>query len=74
MSSFSRSLSAPRREALRSSLPDTVNLLKNRRASDIAPSDIDDYIRLEGFEWNGGSLRHTDVGHNVGQQVTAGLS
>ena len=74
MSSFSRSLSAPRREALRSSLLDTVNLLKKRRAADIAPSDIDDYISLEWFEWNGGSLRLTDVGHNVCKQVTAGLS
>ncbi|KQW00759.1 hypothetical protein [Rhizobacter sp. Root1221] len=74
MSPFSRSLSAPRREALRSSLLDTVNLLKKRRAADIAPSDIDDYISLEWFEWNGGSLRLTDVGQNVCKQVTAGLS
>ena len=73
MSPFSRSLSASRREALRSSLPNTVNLLKNRRAADIAPSDIDDYISLEWFEWNGGTLRLTDVGHNVCKQVTAGL-
>ena len=74
MSPFSRSLSASRREALRSSLLNTVNLLKNRRAADIAPSDIDDYISLEWFEWNGGTLRLTDVGHNVCKQVTAGLS
>lgn len=74
MSPFSRSLSASRREALRSSLLNTVNLLKNRRAADIAPSDIEDYISLEWFEWNGGTLRLTDVGHNVCKQVTAGLS
>ena len=74
MSPFSRSLSAPRRGALRSSLLDTVNLLKKRRAADIAPSDIDDYISLEWFEWNGGSLRLTDVGQNVCKQVTAGLT
>ena len=71
---LSSSLSEPRREALRSSLLDTVDLLKKRRASDIAPSDIDDYITLDWFEWNGGSLRLTDVGRNVCKQVTAGLA
>jgi len=71
---LSSSLSEPRREALRNALLDTVDLLKKRRASDIAPSDIDDYIALDWFEWNGGSLRLTDVGHNVCKQVTAGLA
>jgi len=74
MSPFSHSLSASRRDALRSSLPDTVNLLKNRRAADIAPCDIEDYISLEWFEWNGGTLRLTHVGQNECKQVTAGLS
>lgn len=71
---LSSSLSEPRREALRNALLDTVDLLKKRRASDIAPSDIDDYIALDWFEWNGGSLRLTDVGRNVCKQVTAGLT
>lgn len=71
---LSSSLSEPRREALRNALLDTVDLLKKRRASDIAPSDIEDYIALDWFEWNGGSLRLTDVGRNVCKQVTAGLS
>ncbi|CAN7462852.1 hypothetical protein [Rhizobacter sp. LjRoot28] len=70
----SRSLPAPRREALRSSLLATVTLLKNRRAADIAPSDIEDYVTLEWFEWNGGNLRLTDVGVNVCKQMTAGIS
>jgi len=74
MSPFSRSLSASRREELRGSLLDTVKLLKNRRAADIAPSDIDDYIGLEWFEWNGGTLRLTDLGQNVCKQLSAGLS
>ena len=71
---LSSSLSEPRREALRNALLDTVDLLKKRRASDIAPTDIEDYIALDWFEWNGGSLRLTDVGCNVCKQVTAGLA
>lgn len=71
---LSSSLPQPRREALRNALLDTVDLLKKRRASDIAPSDIEDYIALDWFEWNGGSLRLTDVGRNVCKQVTAGLA
>jgi hypothetical protein len=70
---LSSSLSQPRRQALRSSLLDTVDLLKKRRASDIASIDIDDYVTLEWFEWNGGNLQLTDVGRNVCKQVTAGL-
>ena len=73
MTPQARSLPEPRREALRSSLLNTVSLLKKRRASDIAPSDIDDYVTLEWFEWNGGSLRLTDVGQNVCKQMTARL-
>lgn len=70
----SRALPEPRREALRTALPGTVDLLKQRRAADIAPVDIEDYIRLDWFEWNGGSLRLTDVGRNVCKQVAAGLA
>lgn len=71
---LSSSLPEPRREALRSTLLDTVELLKKRRAGDIAPLDLEDYLTLEWIEWNGGSLRLTDVGRNVCKQVTAGLA
>lgn len=68
------SLPEPRLEALRHTLLDTVDLLKKRRAADIAPTDMADYLTLEWFEWNGGNLRLTDVGQNVCKQVSAGIA
>ena len=65
--------SSPRREALRDALPTTVELLRRRRAADIAERDIDDYVALNWLEWNGGGLRLTDVGENVCKQLAAQL-
>lgn len=58
-----------RREALRDQLPATVDLLKRCRASEIAESDIDDYVLLNWLEWNGGGLRLTVTGENVCRQM-----
>ena len=65
--------SSSRREALRDALPTTVELLRRRRASDIAERDIDDYVALNWLEWNGGGLRLTAVGENVCKQMAAQL-
>lgn len=63
--------SPARRDALRDALPVTVELLRRRRASDIAERDIDDYVALNWLEWNGGGLRLTAVGENVCKQLAA---
>lgn len=60
-----------RREALRESLPATVDLLRQRRACEVEESVIDDYVTLNWLEWNGGSLRLTTVGSNVCAQLKA---
>lgn len=57
-----------RREALRLALPGTADLLARRRASEIDADDIDDYVRLNWLEWNGGGLRLTTTGDNVCRQ------
>jgi hypothetical protein len=62
-----------RREALRSKLLGTVDLLKRRRAGEISERDIDDYVALNWLEWNGGGLRLTTTGLNVCKQLTDGL-
>jgi hypothetical protein len=62
-----------RQEALRSTLLSTVDLLKRRRAGDIAESDIDAYVALNWLEWNGGGLRLTTTGDNVCKQLTSRL-
>jgi hypothetical protein len=64
-----RTPAVPRREALRGTLPDTVNLLRQHRAGEIAETDIDDYVALNWLEWNGGSLRLTVTGDNVCKQL-----
>jgi hypothetical protein len=58
-------LDIPRREALRGKLPANVSLLKQRRAGEIAPVDIADYVALHWLEWQGGSLKLTTTGENV---------
>jgi hypothetical protein len=58
-------------EALRDALLDTVSLLKQRRAGDIAAGYIDGYVALNWLEWNGGGLRLTTVGDNVCKQLLA---
>jgi hypothetical protein len=61
--------SDPRREALRAALPATADLLKRRRAAEISPADIDDYVAMNWLEWNGGGLRLTTTGDNVCKQL-----
>ena len=46
-----------RHENLRDALPSTVELLKRRRASDIADGYIDGYVQLNWLEWNGGDRK-----------------
>jgi hypothetical protein len=65
--------SSARRDALRDALPTTVELLRRRRAADIAERDIDDYVALNWLEWNGGGLRLTAVGENVCKQLSSQL-
>ncbi len=61
---------ALRREILREALPASLALLHRRRASEIAPGYIDDYVALRWLEWHGGSLRITVVGENICQQLS----
>jgi hypothetical protein len=50
-----------------------VQLLKQRRCSDIADGYVDGYVALNWMEWNGGSLQLTVTGDNVRRQLTSGL-
>jgi hypothetical protein len=63
-----------RREALRAELLATVDLLKRRRAADIASAAIDDYVTLNWLEWHGGSLRLTTTGENLCKHMTSMLA
>jgi hypothetical protein len=58
-----------RREQLRQDLPRTVDYLRRCRADLIRPHDIDAYVLFGWLEWQGGSLRLTETGHNVCAQV-----
>jgi len=58
-------------EALREGLLSTVDLLKRRRAGDIAAGYIDGYVALNWMEWNGGGLRLTTIGDNICKQLIA---
>jgi hypothetical protein len=60
---------ALRRELLRDELPLSIDMLRRRRCSEIAPGFIDDYVALNWMEWHGGGLRVTVVGENVCRQV-----
>lgn len=60
-----------RREALRDELLATVDLLKRRRAADIADGYIEDYVALHWLEWQGGALRLTTTGENVCKQLVS---
>ena len=62
-----------RREALRSELLATVDLLKRCRAADIGKGFIDDYVALNWLEWNGGSLRLTTTGENLCKTLSSSL-
>lgn len=52
-------------DTLRLSLQASVDALARRRACDIDETFIDDYVRLDWLEWNGGGLRLTTVGENI---------
>lgn len=62
------------REELLGALLDTVDLLRGRRAAEIGPGYIDDYVALNWLEWNGGSLRLTVTGDNIRKQLKAQLA
>lgn len=59
------------RDELLGALLDTVDLLHGRRAAEIGPGFIDDYVALNWLEWNGGSLRLTVTGDNIRKQLKA---
>ncbi len=59
------------REELLGALLDTVDLLHGRRAAEIGPGLIDDYVALNWLEWNGGALRLTVTGDNIRKQLKA---
>jgi len=62
-----------RQQALRDGLLATVELLKRRRAAEVAAGYLDSYVDLQWMEWNGGSLRLTVTGQNVCRQLSAGM-
>ena len=62
-----------RREALRSGLLATVDLLKRCRAADVAEATIDEYVALYWLEWHGGTLRLTTTGENMCKQLRSTL-
>jgi hypothetical protein len=63
-----------RRECLRNELPSSIDMLRRRRCSEIAPGFIDDYVALNWFEWHGGGLRVIVVGENICRQVVDRLN
>ena len=60
-----------RTEALRSELLVTVDALQRRRADLVSEALIAEYIALYWMEWNGGTLRLTQTGKNVCEQLRA---
>lgn len=63
-----------RRDMLRDELLATVDLLKRRRAAEIAEDHIEGYVALHWMEWHGGSLRLTTTGENVCKTLTSTLN
>lgn len=63
-----------RKSALREGLLATVDLLRRRRAAEVAAGFIDDYVALDWLEWNGGALRLTTTGENLCRQLKAKLA
>lgn len=62
-----------KREQLRDDLLATVDSLRRRRADLVAESLIAEYVALHWLEWSGGSLRLTQTGTNICDQIRAGL-
>ena len=59
--------------ALQESLLVTVDLLSRRRACDIPEQTIDRFVALRWLQWNGGSLRLTEVGEAMVVQVQGAM-
>jgi hypothetical protein len=57
------------REKLRGGLLATVETLRQRRADLLSDECIDEYVAIDWLEWNGGSLRLTQTGKHVCQQM-----
>lgn len=71
-----KSVAAPpalptRLDTLRDALVHCVDLLKQRRADLIPPSDIDEFIDLDWMVWDGGNLTLTLTGSNICRQARA---
>lgn len=64
-------LGTARCETLRAELLATVDLLKRRRAGEIAAGYVDDYIALHWLEWHGGTLRLTTTGENLCKHLSS---
>jgi hypothetical protein len=73
MPAISLAADTARRATLRAELLTTVDLLKRRRASEIAETAIQDYVDLHWLEWHGGSLRLTTTGENMCKHLTSVL-
>lgn len=58
-------------EALRNDLLATVEALQRRRADLVSETLIAQYVALYWLEWNGGTLRLTQTGKNVCDQMRA---
>lgn len=58
-------------EALRHELLVTVEALQRRRADLVSEALIAGYVALYWMEWNGGTLRLTQTGKNVCDQLRA---
>ena len=58
-------------EALRADLLTTVDALHRRRADLVSEQSIAVFVALHWLEWNGGTLRPTQTGKNVCDQVRA---
>ena len=58
-------------ETLRNDLLVTVDALQRRRADLVSEALIADFVALYWLEWNGGSLRLTQTGKNVCDQMRA---
>lgn len=61
-------LSQSRQDALRAQLPQVADLLRQRRASEIDETVIEDLVELAWLEWAGGSLQLTATGINICHQ------
>ena len=58
-------------ETLRNELLVTVDALQRRRADLVSEALIAGYVALYWMEWNGGTLRLTQTGKNVCDQLRA---